>query len=299
MKKIAVTGANSSVGQNLLDLLKNNSDIHIVAGVRNEKAFSSLPKADSIQPQIIAYDKPDTLEAAMADTDCVIHLAGILIETKHSNYASANVAATAAVVEAAQKCGVKHVIFISVVGASNESKNAYFRSKGSAEQLIIKSGISASILRTPILLGPGAAGANAIVGMAGSGQCKVLGGGHYSMRPLDIDDLSAAIEKLIQNPPTEVAIHELVGPEDKPYRDIIKLTAELMDKTVEVGKVPVLMAKVGAAITSTLKGGGITPTVIDVITQDEVVDTNADTVIGITLTSLEDTLKKIINASSK
>lgn len=299
MNKIAVTGANSSVGQNLLELLKNSPDINIVAGVRNEKAFSSLPSADSIQPQIIAYDKPDTLESAMAGADCVIHLAGILIETKHSNYASANVAATAAVVEAAQKCGVKHVIFISVVGASRTSKNAYFRSKGSAEQLIANSGIAASILRTPILLGPGAAGANAIVGMAGSGQCKVLGGGHYSMRPLDIDDLSAAILKLVQKPPSGVITHELVGPEDKPYREIIAQTAELMGKSVEVGKVPVLMAKIGAAITSTLKGGGITPTVIDVITQDEHVEINADTAIGITLTSLEDTLKKIINASSK
>ncbi|NKB35490.1 MAG: NAD(P)H-binding protein [Pseudomonadales bacterium] len=296
--KIAVTGANSSVGQNLLEQLKSNPETQVVAGVRNEKAFASLPQAESIIPQKIAYDDALSLQAAMTDADCVIHLAGILIETKHSNYASANVAATAAVIEAAQKCGVKHLIFISVVGASSESKNAYFRSKGSAEKLISDSGIAASILRTPILLGPGAAGANAIVGMASSGQAKVLGGGHYCMRPLDIDDLSRAIIKLIENPPSSVVTHELVGPESAPYRDIISRTAELMGKTVEVGKVPVLLAKVGAAITSTIKGGGITPTVIDVIIQDEVVETNADAAIGITLTSLEDTLKKIISAGN-
>ncbi len=298
MTRIAVTGANSSVGQNLLEKLKASADVQVVAGVRNEKAFASVPTADSITPQIIAYDNAESLETAMAGADCVVHLAGILIESKHSNYASANVAATAAVVEAAQKSGVKHLIFISVVGASTESKNAYFRSKGSAEKLIADSGIAASILRTPILLGPGAAGANAIVGMAGAGQCKVLGGGYYCMRPLDIDDLSAAIIKLTENPPSGVDTHELVGPESTPYRDIIAKTAELMGKTVEVGKVPVLIAKIGAAISSTLKGGGMTPTVIDVITMDEVVETNADAAIGITLTSLEDTLKKIISAGN-
>ena len=298
MMKNAVTGANSSVGQNLLEQLKTKADINVVAGVRNEKAFASLPQAKSIKPQIIAYDDLGSLQATMTDADCVIHLAGILIETKHSNYASANIAATAAVVAAAQKCGVKHLVFISVVGADTESKNAYFRSKGSAENLIAYSGISASILRTPILLGPGAAGANAILGMANAGQTKVLGGGYYCMRPLDIDDLSKAIVKLIESPPSGVVTHELVGPESTPYREIIAKTAQLMGKSVEVGSVPILLAKIGAAITSTLKGGGITPTVIDVITKDEVVETNADVAIDIPLTSLEETLKKVINAGN-
>ena len=154
------------------------------------------------------------------------------------------------------------------------------------------------MLRTPILLGPGAAGANAILGMANAGQTKVLGGGYYCMRPLDIDDLSKAIVKLIESPPSGVVTHELVGPESTPYREIIAKTAQLMGKSVEVGAVPVLLAKIGAAITSTLKGGGITPTVIDVITKDEVVETNADVAIDIPLTSLEETLKKVINAGN-
>ena len=68
-----------------------------------------------------------------------------------------------------------------------------------------------------------------------------------------------------------------------------------MGKEVEVGSVPVLFAKIGAAIGSTIKGGGITPTVIDVITMNEVVSQNADLQIGISLTPLQDTLTKILN----
>ena len=66
-----------------------------------------------------------------------------------------------------------------------------------------------------------------------------------------------------------------------------------MDKTVTFGSIPIFVAKIGAAVTSILKGGGITPTVIEVITQDEVVKTNADSAIGITLTPLKETLKKM------
>ena len=291
--KVAITGANSSVGKNLLVRLSKEEDITIVAGVRNEKVIPELPKSPAIKPTVINYDDIKSLEKALDGADIVIHLAGILIETKHSNYANANIAATAAIVDAAKKSDVKSIIFISVVGASPESRNAYFRSKGVAEELVLSSGLGARILRTPILFGPNAAGSQAIIGMISSGQAKLLGGGHYQMRPLDIDDLSEALTILCSTSIQDQVTYELVGPESAPYRDIIEMTAQVMGKTIAFGNVPILLAKFGAAITSILKGGGITPTVIDVITQDEIVKTNADSALGITLTPMKQTLEKM------
>ena len=291
--KVAITGANSSVGKNLLVRLSKEEDITIVAGVRNEKVIPELPKSPAIKPTVINYDDIKSLEKALDGADIVIHLAGILIETKYSNYANANIAATAAIVDAAKKSDVKSIIFISVVGASPESRNAYFRSKGVAEELVLGSGLGARILRTPILFGPNAAGSQAIIGMISSGQAKLLGGGHYQMRPLDIDDLSEALTILCSTSIQDQVTYELVGPESAPYRDIIEMTAQVMGKTIAFGNVPILLAKFGAAITSILKGGGITPTVIDVITQDEIVKTNADSALGITLTPMKQTLKKM------
>jgi len=291
--KVAITGANSSVGKNLLVRLSKVEDITIVAGVRNENVIPELPKNPAIKPTVINYDDIKSLEKALDGADIVIHLAGILIETKHSNYANANIAATAAIVDAAKKSDVKSIIFISVVGASPESRNAYFRSKGVAEELVLSSGLGARILRTPILFGPNAAGSQAIIGMISSGQAKLLGGGHYQMRPLDIDDLSEALTILCSTSVQDQVTYELVGPESAPYRDIIEMTAQVMGKTIAFGNVPILLAKFGAAITSILKGGGITPTVIDVITQDEIVKTNADSALGITLTPMKQTLKKM------
>jgi NADH dehydrogenase len=293
--KISITGANSSVGINLLGHLSQIEGMEVTAGVRSKSAFASLPQSPAITPTTISYDDSASLEQALAGTDCVIHLAGILIESKHSNYASANVAATAAVVEAAKAMGVKHIIFISVVGASASSSNAYFRSKGAAEELVLNSGLAGTVVRTPILMGPGTAGASSLIGAASSGQAKILGGGDYSMRPLDTDDLSSALIKLASEEAEGSQVFELVGPEAIAYKDLIKKTAGLMGKEVEIGSVPVLFAKIGAAIGSMIKGGGITPTVIDVITMNEVVSQNADTQIGINLTPLQDTLTKILN----
>ena len=293
--KIAVTGANSSVGRNLLAHVAENSDISVIAGVRSESAAASLPTSPQITIRIISYDHVGDLAKTLEGASCIVHLAGILIESRASTYATANVAANAAVVEASQKAGVQHIVFISVLGASLDSRNRYFRSKGEAEKAIADSGISSTILRTPILLGPGTAGAAALVGTATRGKARLLGGGRSIMRPLDVDDLSRVILRICKTRPEGVSIHELVGPESITYRELLTRVAGMMGNPLSTGTIPLWMAKFGAAFTSRFNGGGISPTVIDVITTNEVVQKNADTELGLSLTPLSTTLEKILS----
>ena len=292
--KIAITGANSSVGLNLLKHLVSETDINVIAGVRSERAMKSLPSSPQVDPRIISYQDPAQLAAALEGADCIVHLAGILIEDKNTSYKSANVDATEAVVKAAQQLNTKHLVFISVVGASADSANAYFQSKGLAEEIVNRSGLPASIIRTPILLGPNTAGASSIIGAATQSKTKILGGGKYFMRPLDIDDLNQAILNCCNSESTKAALYELVGPEPISYRDLIQKTGSMMNNNVEIGSVPIFLAKLVASISSSIKGGGITPTVIDVITMDEVVAENADGALNISLTPLQNTLEKIL-----
>ena len=66
-----------------------------------------------------------------------------------------------------------------------------------------------------------------------------------------------------------------------------------------MGTIPLWMAKLGAAITSRLNGGGISATVIEVITTDEVVQKNADSEVGISLTPLSTTLEKFLSKNEQ
>ena len=293
--RVAVTGANSSVGQNLLTHLAETGDIQVIAGVRSRRAAASLPDSPRITARLVSYDDVGELAKIIEGASCIVHLAGILIESKASSYERANVAATAAVVEASQKAGVLHVVLISVLGASVDSPNGFLRSKGEAESAVSESGIPSTIIRTPILLGPGTAGAAALLGTSTRGTARLLGGGRYVMRPLDVDDLSQAILQICRTQPEGVSIHELVGPESIPFRELVARVADMMGKPLSIGAIPVWIAKLGAAITSRLKGGGISPTVIDVITASEVVQKNADTDLGISLTPLSATIEKILS----
>ena len=294
--RIAITGANSSVGQAFLTYLVNQTDSEITvnAGVRRQAAADTLPDHPSITPYVIQYGDSASLDHLLDGANCLVHLAGILIENPSSNYQSANVDATHAVVEAAQRANVAHIVLVSALGANSLSANGYYRSKGQAEDAVTTSSIAADIIRTPMLLGPDTAGAKALVGMASRSSVKVLAGGEHILCPLDVDDLSQAIRHCCQRGPTRTMTHELVGPEPITHRDLIIATGQLLGQTVSVGSLPVWNAKLGASIMGLFRRGGITPSVIDVITASETVHHNAGADLGVTLTSLSATLQKLV-----
>lgn len=296
--RIVVTGANGSVGRNLLAHASGRADLEVVAAVRSEKAAAALPARPGVEVRVVSADNADDLAQALTGATSLVHLSGILIESSTASYAQANVAATATAVEACRKAGVPHIVLISALGADAHSSNRYRQSKGEGEQVVERSGLDGTIIRTPILLGPETAGAAGIVRPILSGKVSLLGGGHYVMRPLDIDDLSAAILSACQTRQKGVHIHELAGPEPIAYRALIERVAGLLGRTVTFGSVPIWVAKLGAAINSRLKGGGgFNATVVDVITTSEDVTHNADEALGITLTPLATTLEKIVTAS--
>lgn len=293
--RIVVTGANGGVGKNLLAHASADGGVASVAVVRSERAAASLRGLAGVEVRLVSDDAGE-LAGVIAGASSVVHLTGILIESRTSTYEQANVAATETAVEACRRAGVPHLVLISALGADVDSPNRYRRSKGQGERAVARSGLDATIIRTPILIGPGTAGAAAIVRSVASGKARLLGGGGYVMRPLDVDDLSRAILAVCRRHPAGVHIHELAGPEPVSYRDLVARVATMMGRQVSLGTVPIWAAKLGAVIGSRVSGGGVTPTVIDVITTTEYVTHNADGDLGIALTPLSETLEKTVAA---
>jgi uncharacterized protein YbjT (DUF2867 family) len=296
---IAITGANSGVGVILLRHLAERADVQAVACVRSARAAAALPAARGISVREIDYDDRDRLTAALTGAGCVVHLAGILFESATSSYQTANVDATQAVVDACRNAGVRHVVLVSVLGADPGSANRFWCSKGRAERIVTESGLPATIIRTPILLGPGMAGARAIVHAASRQSVTLLGGGRHTVRPLDVDDLSRAIVRGCETAGAGVTIHELVGPEPIAYRDVIARAAALMGRDVSVRSMPIWLAKLGVTVAGWTRHGGMTATVIDVIAANETVQANADVELGVTLTPLATTLGKLLPSETK
>ena len=291
--RIAVVGANSAVGTALLEQVAAGGVLDAVAAVRRPEVVGGLPQSPRISPRVVDYRRTDDLTDAFAGTGAVVHLAGILFESRTSDYRSGNVEVTRAVVEAARAAGVGHIVFVSSLGADPRSRNGYFRSKGEAERLVAESGLDATIIRTPLLLGSGTAGGRALVAAASGPAARVLGGGAHRLRPLDVDDLCRAVLGCCERPAAGVRTCDLVGPETLTHRELIERAAGCLGREARVRSTPVWLARLAARVAGLVRKGGLTPAVIDVITSDETVDRNAAAELGVSLTPLPNTLARL------
>ena len=297
--RIAVVGANSAVGTALLAQVAAGDALDAVAAVRRPEVVGALPQSPRISPRVIDYRRSDDLTDAFAGAAAVVHLAGILFESRTSDYRSGNVEVTRAVVEAARAAGAGHVVFVSSLSADPRSRNGYFRSKGEAERLVAESGLDATIIRTPLLLGPGTAGGRSLLSAASGPAARVLGGGAHRLRPLDVDDLCRAVLGCCERPAAGVRTCDLVGPETLTHRELIERAAGCLGREARVRSTPVRLARLAARVAGLARKGGLTPAVIDVITSDETVDRNAAAELGVSLTPLSDTLAELCRTAPR
>ncbi len=288
--RIAITGANSAVGRCLL--VQGGAD-SFVACVRSERAEAQLPALpEGCCTARISYDDPDGLAEAFAGCDALVHLPGVLVERPGSSYEDANVATTRAVVAAAVKAGVRKLVLVSAVGADPASANRYYRSKGHAEELLRASGLLFTVLRAPLVLGPGTEGSAALARHARSGSAWLPGGGHNRQQPLAVGDLARAALRAAQPETASGQVLDLVGPESVPDRELLLRTARALGRELRVRSVPVALVRLAASLRTRLAGPGFSPDAVEVITADTCLPCDAARTLGIELTPLDAMLER-------
>ena len=293
--KIAITGANSAVGQAILRSKQKQDDTLFVAAVRSNRAAEQLRSrpgnADSVVQ--ISYDDPASLDAAFRDASSVIHLAGILVETPNSTYETANVASTRAVVDAAKRNGVRKIVLVSANGADESSSNRYYRTKGEAESLVRASGLTFTVLRAPLLLGPGTAGSETLGRHLKHGKAKLIGDGRNFQQPLHVDDLARAAILAAEQPSVAKNLTlDLVGPVSLPDRELLERAARLLGRQVRIGSIPKPLLSLMLAIRRLTGSKGFSQDALEVITADTRLDPlPAATALGIQLTGIDEMIQ--------
>src|ERR1035441_9728316 len=274
--KIVITGANSAVGLAILRCGPKREDTTnmFVAAVRSDRAAEQirahLGNANGVIQ--ISYDDPSSLDAAFQGASAVIHLAGILVESPGSTYEQANVAPARAVVEAAKRCAVRKIVLVSATCADETSSNRYYRTKGQAEALVRASGLSYTVLRAPLLLGPGTAGGEALDRNVSGKRAKLIGGGLNFQQPLYVDDLARAAVAATQLSVANNLILDLVGPSSLTERELVERAARFLGRQVRIGSIPKFWLSLVLGIRQRIGKRGFSPDALDVITADTRLD---------------------------
>jgi uncharacterized protein YbjT (DUF2867 family) len=306
--KVVITGANSAVGQAILRCAAalvvphRATPITFVAAVRSERAAEQVrPLLGSRNSVVqISYQDPSSLSKAFEGASALIHLTGVLVERSGSTYEQANVVPARNVVEAAKRSAVKKFVLISATGADERSANRYYRSKGQAEALVRGSGLCYTVLRAPLLLGPGTEGAAALARNASLKKAKLIGGGRNLQQPLYVDDLARAAMQASDFSVANNQTLDVVGPISLPDREIVVRAAQLMGHQIQIRCVPKGLARLGLAIRQLAGRPGFSLDALEVITADTNLDPQpAASVLGIHLTGIDEMIKNSLGQGQR
>ena len=301
LERVLVTGANGHLGRRLIErLLVEGRAGAVQAVVRSERAAALLePLAAHGLLDVAIVDPVDAIALAATCESCshAVHLPGILKETTASRYEDAHERTSAALAAAAEKSGVKRIVYLSILGARPDSENRCLASKGRAEEILRRGKVPAVVLRVPMVLGRGDVAARVLALRATAPFVVLTRGGASLEQPIDVADVVEAILRALAVPDLEGATLDLAGPESLPRCELVRRAAAVLGRREpRVVPVPLPLLRLGAVLAETLFANPpLTPPMLGVLEHDDCIDPRAACRrLGLELTPLDVTLRRCL-----
>ncbi|MFQ6090095.1 MAG: NAD-dependent epimerase/dehydratase family protein [Candidatus Bipolaricaulia bacterium] len=153
----------------------------------------------------------DELAPVLEGVELIIHLAAIL-EGHRRLLLQTNWRGTTRLLAAARAAGVKRIIHLSSIGASQNPKFPYAHSVWLAEQAVLESGLEFVILRSSVLVGPGDPFTSGLIHMALNWPVVILPQSGTRFQPLWVGDMARCILQFLGRGSLPNRVIELGGP---------------------------------------------------------------------------------------
>jgi uncharacterized protein YbjT (DUF2867 family) len=218
---------------------------------------------------------PESIAAAVRDTDIVVNLVGILFERGAQRFDAVQVEGAEAVALAAKASGAR-LVHISAIGADENSLSHYARSKAEGEQRVLAADPSATIMRPSTLFGPEDDFFNRFAALARIAPALPLpGGGHTRFQPAFVGNVAEAIAKAVDGDTKAGAIYELGGPDARSFKELMEFTLATIQRRRLLVPVPFPVMKLQAAFLQFMPKPLLTPDQVELLKIDNVVSDTA------------------------
>ena len=191
------------------------------------------------------------VKEAINNSDIVINLIGILYETKKQKFKDIHVGIPEAISKACSESDVKKFIHVSAIGASENSKSIYQRSKYQGETKALNNFKNTVIVRPSVVCGTEDNFTNLFSKLSFSPVIPVVGI-NYKFQPILVSDVADAIMQVIENKNNEGKIYEIGGPKIISFGDMVKSIMKTLNKKRFVVEMPMPIAKIQSSILSLL-----------------------------------------------
>ena len=249
---ILVTGPTGFVGRRVVHALRS-ADMPVRALVHTPAHAAAIEGSDA---ELLYGDvlDPPSVQAAMRDMQGVVHLVAIIREKGDRTFQSVNHRGTVNIVEAAKEAGVSRLMHLSALGAQDDERFPYLRSKWQGEQAVIQSGIPYTILRPSIQFGEGDEFFNALAAVVKAlPLVPVAGSGKTRFQPIAVEDVAECVVRALQDTALGNRTVELGGPDQFTYDELMDIVARTLDASAVKVHVPLsgmrlLMALLGVVL---------------------------------------------------
>ena len=218
---------------------------------------------------------PDSVRAALAGSDAVVNLVGLLHKSGRQTFDAIHVEGARAVAKAAREAGASQLVHVSAIGADPKARSNYARTKAAGEAAVLAEFPNAVILRPSIIFGPEDTFFNRFAGMARMApMLPLIGGGRTRFQPVYVGDVAQAIAAACEGKAKPGTVYELGGPTVASFRQLLDRTQEWTGRERWYLRLPFWLAKLGAALTVPLPNG------LRPLTVDQVRSLQADNVVS-------------------
>jgi NAD(P)H dehydrogenase (quinone) len=170
----------------------------------------------------------------------IVHLAGNL-KPERGDYKAANEATTEVLCSALRNGTSARIIFLSFVGASESSSNAYVSTKARAERALRQATPHVAVFRCTHIIGspdrPGPIALNLL--RRAAPQVTILGSGRQTVAPVFLGDVVSAIITALERGAD--GTFDLPGPESMTLDELVRLLNR--DQAVPIRPVPAPLAR--------------------------------------------------------
>lgn len=239
-KLVTIFGGSGFLGRHVVRLLAKK-------GYRIRVACRRPDLAGHLQPlggvgQIAAVQANlryrDSIDRAVDGADYVINCVGILFESGRNSFDAVQAFGAAAIADAAKKQGT-HLVHVSAIGADKHSASDYARTKGLAEEAVLKTVKNAVIVRPSIIFGPEDGFFNKFADMSRLAPAlPLVGGGQTKFQPVYVSDVAQAVVMGMEGALSGGEIFELGGPEVMTFQECLELMLKVISRSRPFVSIP-------------------------------------------------------------
>ncbi len=241
---IAITGGTGFLGRHLSEaLLAAGHEIRILS--RTAAVSSNVPPAvdhPSVSFRTLSLDDNEKLDEALAGCDAIAHLSGINREIKKGDFQDCHVQSTKNILGAAQRVGLKKIIYISYLRARPDQTSGYLQSKWDGEEVLRKGPLAYTIIKPGICFGRHDQMIASIVKTLELTPIfsffTTVGWLEKTVRPIAAADLARVMVAALTESQLDRKTVAVVGPEELKLSEAVQRVAKAINKTVVILPVP-------------------------------------------------------------